>query len=140
MALVADALVGVVVVAVFILVRRWSSRRYRAAGKVECVVRDFDGERKGRVGRWRHGVAAVESGRLMIKFRGPGGFRAGGGSSIELNVRSAVDRKERLGPSNLWNVNPFLHVVTITTPDRAYDIGVPGADVQGILNCAPNAF
>jgi len=114
-------LVVVIVVATALTTRRVLGERYRKRGQIECAWKGFDAP-----GRWRHGLATVSPGSFEFQPRlGSIGTRIPKGEPVSVEVESVdPDEGRRPSLSQIWFVNPRLHILTVRTPAGTIELAM----------------
>jgi hypothetical protein len=111
---------AVMLAAVF-LTRQVFGHRYARRGQIECAWRGLDAP-----GKWRHGLATVSRGSFDFQPRLLSiGTRIPQGDTVSVVVESIdPDEGRHPGLSQVWYVNPRLHVLTVRTPDGPIELAM----------------
>jgi Protein of unknown function (DUF2550) len=116
--IILGAVIGFVMV---LATRRFIGNRYQERGQFECAWKGFDSP-----GKWRHGLATASRGSLEFHpRRGSHGTRIPKGSPVSVVVDSIdSDAGRRPSLSQIWFLNPRLHILTVRTPKGPIEIAV----------------
>jgi hypothetical protein len=112
---------AVVVVVAVLVMRHIFGSRYARRGQIECAWKSFDAP-----GKWRHGLATVSRGSFQFQPRlGSMGTRIPKGDAVSVVVESIdPDPARRPGLSQVWHLNPRLHILTVRTPSGPIELAM----------------
>jgi hypothetical protein len=113
--------------------QRFIRRKYESTNQVECCLR-HDPPDEVTTGRWRPGLATLNSGRIDFQPRSSLGLRLNSGAPFVIPVLSVSTTGRHPSWRQAWHLNPGLEIVMLETATGPIELAVRPESIQQLVS------